>query len=161
MLGTADAHNDKLNSVMLRIAQVEVVKKQCLPPPEGRLNFPLLEEYDFRNDTANPNLNIELKPHVALRPYQEKSLAKMFGNGRARSGRPFNMCSCANAAACCFGHHVGFKGSSTLHFVYLMPDHVTGGQSSHGWNHKQQISQILSWEERAAIVKSYTAVSLL
>lgn len=29
---------------------------------------------------------IELRPMVKLRPYQEKSLSKMFGNGRARSG---------------------------------------------------------------------------
>jgi hypothetical protein len=116
---------------------VEAVKKQCLPPPEGRLNYPLLEEYDFRckepegilgpyasftvpkpqgmappqpqhnpthlnqqphnlenpkkprnlrADVVNPTLPIELKPHVSLRPYQEKSLGKMFGNGRARSG---------------------------------------------------------------------------
>ena len=46
----------------------------------------MLEEYDFRNDTVNPDLNIDLKPHVQQRPYQEKSMAKMFGNGRARSG---------------------------------------------------------------------------
>ena len=46
----------------------------------------MLEEYDFRNDTQNPDLSIDLKPHVSLRPYQEKSLSKMFGNGRARSG---------------------------------------------------------------------------
>jgi hypothetical protein len=66
---------------------VEVVKRVCLPPPEGRLNYPLLEEYDFRGDTHNPPLDIELRPNVQLRPYQEKSLAKMFGNGRARSGK--------------------------------------------------------------------------
>ena len=47
----------------------------------------MLEEYDFRNDTVNPDLNIDLKPHVQPRPYQEKSMSKMFGNGRARSGR--------------------------------------------------------------------------
>ncbi|MED6191469.1 General transcription and DNA repair factor IIH helicase subunit xpb1 [Stylosanthes scabra] len=29
---------------------------------------------------------MELKPHAQPRPYQEKSLSKMFGNGRARSG---------------------------------------------------------------------------
>ena len=29
---------------------------------------------------------IDLKPSTVLRPYQEKSLRKMFGNGRARSG---------------------------------------------------------------------------
>lgn len=34
----------------------------------------------------NPNINIDLKPTAVLRPYQEKSLRKMFGNGRARSG---------------------------------------------------------------------------
>ncbi|KJH42646.1 DNA repair helicase rad25 [Dictyocaulus viviparus] len=43
-------------------------------------------EYDFRNDTMNPNLGIDLKPSTTLRPYQEKSLRKMFGNSRARSG---------------------------------------------------------------------------
>lgn len=62
---------------------VERVKQRCLP---GGLNYPMLEEYDFRHDAVNPDLDIQLKPHVKLRPYQEKSLSKMFGNGRARSG---------------------------------------------------------------------------
>lgn len=34
----------------------------------------------------NNNYSIDLKPSAMLRPYQEKSLRKMFGNGRARSG---------------------------------------------------------------------------
>ncbi len=67
------------------VVQVEHVKARCLP---GGLNYPMLEEYDFRNDTVNADLNIDLKPHVQPRPYQEKSMAKMFGNGRARSGGP-------------------------------------------------------------------------
>lgn len=46
----------------------------------------MLEEYDFRNDNANPDIPYELKSIVKHRPYQEKGLAKMFGNGRARSG---------------------------------------------------------------------------
>jgi superfamily II DNA or RNA helicase len=46
----------------------------------------MLEEYDFRNDTVNANLDIDLKPSTVIRPYQETSLSKMFGNGRARSG---------------------------------------------------------------------------
>ncbi|KAH9775431.1 General transcription and DNA repair factor IIH helicase subunit XPB1 [Citrus sinensis] len=62
---------------------VENVKQRCLP---NALNYPMLEEYDFRNDNVNPDLNMELKPHAQPRPYQEKSLSKMFGNGRARSG---------------------------------------------------------------------------
>ncbi|XP_021753875.1 DNA repair helicase XPB1-like [Chenopodium quinoa] len=64
-------------------AQVENVKQRCLP---NALNYPMLEEYDFRNDTVNPDLDMELKPLAQPRPYQEKSLSKMFGNGRARSG---------------------------------------------------------------------------
>ena len=41
----------------------------------------MLEEYDFRNDTVNANLEIDLKPATVIRPYQETSLRKMFGNG--------------------------------------------------------------------------------
>lgn len=60
---------------------VETVQKRCL-----ELGLPVLEEYDFRNDHANANLNIDLKPAAQIRHYQEKSLSKMFGNGRAKSG---------------------------------------------------------------------------
>ncbi|KAK3289028.1 General transcription and DNA repair factor IIH helicase subunit xpb1 [Cymbomonas tetramitiformis] len=73
----------ELHSFEIDASQVEHVKQRCLP---GGLNYPMLEEYDFRNDTVNPDLNIELKPTAKLRPYQEKGLSKMFGNGRARSG---------------------------------------------------------------------------
>lgn len=61
--------------------KIEVVQKRCI-----ELEHPLLAEYDFRNDSVNPDINIDLKPTAVLRPYQEKSLRKMFGNGRARSG---------------------------------------------------------------------------
>ncbi|XP_050377429.1 general transcription and DNA repair factor IIH helicase subunit XPB1-like [Argentina anserina] len=64
-------------------SKVENVKQRCLPES---LNYPMLEEYDFKNDTVNPDLDMELKPQAQPRPYQEKSLSKMFGNGRARSG---------------------------------------------------------------------------
>lgn len=50
------------------------------------MEYPLMEEYDFRNDTFNPPLKIDLKANTRIRAYQEKSLSKMFGNGRARSG---------------------------------------------------------------------------
>ena len=56
----------------------KVAKEDC--------RYPLLEEYDFRGDVRNPNLQIDLRPSTVIRPYQEKSLSKMFGNGRARSG---------------------------------------------------------------------------
>lgn len=41
----------------------------------------MLEEYDFRNDHINANLDIDLKPSTSIRSYQETSLSKMFGNG--------------------------------------------------------------------------------
>ncbi|KAI3726328.1 hypothetical protein L1987_66125 [Smallanthus sonchifolius] len=53
-------------------SQVENVKQRCLP---NGLNYPLLEEYDFRNDTINPGLEMELKPQAQPRPYQEKSFS--------------------------------------------------------------------------------------
>ncbi|KAF7317038.1 DNA helicase [Mycena chlorophos] len=62
-------------------AKIDEVKKRC-----NELEYPMLEEYDFRNDTINANLEIDLKPTTVIRPYQETSLSKMFGNGRARSG---------------------------------------------------------------------------
>lgn len=79
----AATEEKELHSFEIDPAQVEHVKQRCLP---NALNYPMLEEYDFRNDTVNPDLNIELKPQAQPRPYQEKSLSKMFGNGRARSG---------------------------------------------------------------------------
>uniref|UniRef100_A0AC35UAY7 General transcription and DNA repair factor IIH helicase subunit XPB n=1 Tax=Rhabditophanes sp. KR3021 TaxID=114890 RepID=A0AC35UAY7_9BILA len=73
----------KLQLLTFEIKQesLEYVQKRCI-----ELDNPLLAEYDFRNDTDNPNLKIDLKPSTTLRPYQEKSLRKMFGNSRARSG---------------------------------------------------------------------------
>ena len=106
MLEKYDFRNDTINpspwKTLSRVcvcAQVEHVKARCLP---GGLNYPMLEEYDFRNDTINPDLAIELKPHVTHRPYQEKSMAKMFGNGRARSGAlwPF-LVECVNGSIAC------------------------------------------------------------
>ena len=58
---------------------LEILQKRTM-----ELDFPLLAEYDFRHDTVNPDINIDLKPMAILRPYQEKALRKMFGNGRAR-----------------------------------------------------------------------------
>lgn len=69
-------------SFQVRGEAVEQVKRQAI-----ELDYPLMEEYDFRNDQINPNVpQMDLKPHTRIRRYQERSLAKMFGNGRARSG---------------------------------------------------------------------------
>ena len=68
-------------SIEIKRENVDKVKQRCI-----QLNLTALEEYDFANDTSNPNIDIDLKASTTLRPYQEKSLSKMFGNGRARSG---------------------------------------------------------------------------
>jgi DNA excision repair protein ERCC-3 len=72
---------DRVHSFEIAEAATEEVRKRC-----QELQFPMLDEYDFRNDTLNPDLDIDLRPITHIRPYQEKSLSKMFGNGRARSG---------------------------------------------------------------------------
>lgn len=78
-----EAKQPKLTTVAFQVKGelVEVVKKQAI-----ELDYPLMEEYDFRNDKANADIPMDLKPHTRIRRYQERSLAKMFGNGRARSG---------------------------------------------------------------------------
>lgn len=83
VIADADDENadDTVHSFEISSENVETVKKRC-----QEIDYPMLEEYDFRNDTRNPDLEIDLKPSTQIRPYQEKSLSKMFGNGRARSG---------------------------------------------------------------------------
>lgn len=78
-----DDEEVSLETVSFEVDQekIEVIQKRCI-----EIDHPLLAEYDFRNDTVNKDINIDLKPSAVLRPYQEKSLRKMFGNGRARSG---------------------------------------------------------------------------
>ncbi|KAL8711422.1 MAG: hypothetical protein Q9220_004080 [cf. Caloplaca sp. 1 TL-2023] len=78
-----DEDEDKrlAHSVEIPADNVEPVQRRCL-----ELNYPVLEEYDFKNDETNPMLDIDLKPIAKIRDYQEKSLRKMFGNNRARSG---------------------------------------------------------------------------
>lgn len=71
----------RVHSIEIPRDKVEDVQRRCL-----EMEYPVLEEYDFNNDKDNPNLEIDLKPSTTIRNYQEKSLSKMFSNGRARSG---------------------------------------------------------------------------
>lgn len=93
---------EDLQTVSFEVKQetIELLQKRCI-----ELEYPLLAEYDFKNDTINPDINIDLKPSAILRPYQEKSLRKMFGNGRARSGVIVLPCgagkSLVGVTACC------------------------------------------------------------
>ncbi|KAL2259646.1 hypothetical protein VTK26DRAFT_6623 [Humicola hyalothermophila] len=76
-----DADEDVTHSFQIQDDKVSKVAQRCLA-----LQYPALEEYDFRNDNLNADLEIDLKPGTQIRPYQERSLSKMFGNGRAKSG---------------------------------------------------------------------------
>ncbi|ALC43783.1 hay [Drosophila busckii] len=97
-----DEDEANLKTVSFEVAQekIELIQKRCI-----EIEHPLLAEYDFRNDTVNQDINIDLKPAAVLRPYQEKSLRKMFGNGRARSGVIVLPCgagkSLVGVTACC------------------------------------------------------------
>lgn len=90
----------KVVSFEVKQEEIETLQKRCI-----ELDYPLLAEYSFREDNINPNVNINLKPNAILRPYQEKSLRKMFGNGRARSGIIVLPCgagkSLVGVTACC------------------------------------------------------------
>lgn len=70
-------------SFEIRPDHLETVQRRCMHPD---INYPLISEYDFRHDNEIRDVKMDLKPTTTLRPYQEKSLRKMFGRGRARSG---------------------------------------------------------------------------
>ena len=60
---------------------IELFRRRCV-----KLDCPLLEEYDFVNDSLLKEINMDLVSSTKIRSYQEKALTKMFYKGRARSG---------------------------------------------------------------------------
>lgn len=77
-----DEEVDQVHSFQIDGDKIQLVQEQC----NVKLELPLTEEYDFRNDDVNATLDIDLRPFASIRYYQEQALSKMFGNGRARSG---------------------------------------------------------------------------
>lgn len=73
--------NDDVTWVEIDPRRVGDVKRAA-----SKLNFPMLEEYDYMKDDMSPDLVMSLQGHVKTRPYQDKALSKMFGSSRARSG---------------------------------------------------------------------------
>ncbi|PRP87909.1 transcription factor IIH subunit [Planoprotostelium fungivorum] len=118
----------EVHSFELDPQHVEAVKKKCI-----QLEYPTLEEYDFRNDIINTDLNIDLKPATKIRPYQEKSLSKMFGNGRARSGIIVLACGAGKTL-------VGITAACTVKKSCLVL--CTSGVSVTQWR-----NQFLMWSE--------------
>lgn len=65
------------------------IKEECVSKARQKalsMNIPFSDEYDFRSDDSNPDLELDLRQATAIRPYQEKALSKMFSGGRAKSG---------------------------------------------------------------------------
>ena len=61
--------------------RLEAVRKCAL-----ETGYPLTEEYAFTDDSANPDLPIQLRKNTNVRSYQQQCLSRMFTGGRARSG---------------------------------------------------------------------------
>ena len=76
-----DDEQDLVYTFQIKDDKVSKVAQQCLA-----LHYPALEEYDFKIDDINANLEMDLRPATLIRPYQERCLSKVFGNGRAKSG---------------------------------------------------------------------------
>jgi len=79
-----EGNNNSLKTVSFMIAPDRVQKVKQFAKEES--HYPLLEEYDYSKDHKNPKLIMEQRPSTKIRPYQVRSLSKMFGNNRARSG---------------------------------------------------------------------------
>lgn len=74
-------HSQDENRFSIVAEKIENVKRRCI-----ELDYPMLEEYDFKKDSINPDIEIDLKSNIEIRSYQEHSLSKMFSNNRVRSG---------------------------------------------------------------------------
>jgi len=78
-----DPSSQVMYSFQIKANDVEPVRKRCI-----EMDYPLLEEYDYKRDMKLMNVKMDLKASTRLRAYQDKCLSKMFSNGRARSGSP-------------------------------------------------------------------------
>mgnify|MGYP006101477815 FL=1 len=54
-------------SFQIESSKAEIVKKAALD-----MDYPLMDEYDFKNDTMNENIPMELKTETRIRRYQER-----------------------------------------------------------------------------------------
>lgn len=63
---TGDNNDDAITQAFeIAKGNIESVRKRC-----SELKYPILEEYDFRQDSINLSIDIDLKSSTKLRPYQ-------------------------------------------------------------------------------------------
>eukprot|EP00494_Astrolonche_serrata_P002014 UN02020 len=101
-MGLEGAENQGPSSYKVHSFEVYAESNDKMRAIAQEMDYPILEEYDFRNDKHTPNLDASLKPIAKHRPYQQKCLSKMFGNGRARSGIIVLPCGAGKNA--CWNH---------------------------------------------------------
>lgn len=123
-----DEEVDQVHSFQIAGESRQTVAKQC-----QAIGLPLTEEYDFREDHVNTDLDINLKPAAQIRPYQEQALSKMFGNGRARSGIIVLPCGAGKTL-------VGITASCTVKKSILVL--CTSAMSCHQWK-----NEFLKWTD--------------
>jgi len=100
----ASQFNEPLKVLRFEVSddKIETIRARAI-----ELNIPLSDEYAFHND-KNDNLSIEMKSTTYIRPYQEKSLSKMFSGGRAKSGIIVLPCGAGKTL-------VGIVAATTIH----------------------------------------------
>ncbi|RRT68461.1 hypothetical protein B296_00017045 [Ensete ventricosum] len=85
----SDLHGAETFTISKAVREIQGGHEDLLNGAELAAAAEEKETHSFEIDPAqvpyfysvNPDLNIELKPQAQPRPYQEKSLSKMFGNG--------------------------------------------------------------------------------
>eukprot|EP00947_MAST-08B_sp_MAST-8B-sp1_P003524 g3524.t1 len=122
----AAAAPKRVASFEVRKSHIENVRKATRD-----LDYPILEEYDFRRDRVNPTLPVDLKQTTKIRDYQSKCLSKMFGSGRARSGIIVLPCGAGKTL-------VGITAATTIKKSCLVL--CTSGVSVEQWR-----NQFLMW----------------
>lgn len=68
----------RLSKVEIPVVIVDLLNRATTPA--------FTTQYDYHGDAFCKNLALDLKPTTAVRPYQIKSLNKMFADKQARSG---------------------------------------------------------------------------
>lgn len=110
----------------IRPTRIRKVRERAL-----EMHRPLSDEYDFRADSTNPDLDIDLTQATVIRPYQEKALSRMFGGGRAKSGIIVLPCGAGKTL-------VGITAACTIHKSTII--FCNGGVPVQQW-----YDQLLRW----------------
>lgn len=138
-----DDYEDK-EPIILRRFEIRPTRIRKVRARALEIHKPLSDEYDFRADTTNPDLDIDLTQATVIRPYQEKALSRMFGGGRAKSGIIVLPCGAGKTL-------VGITAACTVHKSTII--FCNGGVPVQQW-----YDQLLRWTTiRKENIRLFTA----